>query len=73
MTTDGTIVLWYVSGSQNNKDLLNKLDTSTSCIKNTNELFTNGSWEIPLYDFTRIFKDELNKRKLKFYQAFRSQ
>ena len=73
MTIDDIIVLWNVSSSQNNKDLLNKLDTSTTCIKNTNELFTTGSWEIQLYDFTRIFKDELNKRKLKFYQAFRSQ
>ena len=71
MTIDGTAVLWYVSSSQNNKDLLNKVDTSTSCIKNTNELSTTGSWEIWLYDFTRIFKDELNERRLKFYQAFR--
>ena len=71
MTIDGTVVLWYVSSSQNNKNLLNKVDTLTSCIKNTNELFTTGSWEIWLYDFTRTFKDELNERKLKFYQAFR--
>ena len=73
MTIDGITVLWNVSSSQNNRDLLNKVDTSTTCIKNTNELFTTGSWEIQLYDFRRVFKDELNERKLKFYQAFRSQ
>ena len=62
-----------VSSSQTNTDLLNKLDTLTSCIKKTNAIFNTGSSEIHLYDFTRIFKDGLNERKLKFCQAFRSQ
>ena len=62
-----------VSSSQTNTDLLNKLDTLTSCIKKTNAIFNTVSSEIHLYDFTRIFKDGLNGRKLKFCQAFRSQ
>ena len=36
----------YVSISQTNKDLLNNLDTLTSCIKNINEILNNGSSEI---------------------------
>ena len=48
------------------KDLLNKLDTLTSCIKNTNARFNKGSSEIQNYNFTRIFKDELNERKKSF-------
>ena len=63
----------YVSDSQTNGNFLNKLDTLTSCIKNTNAIFNNESSETQNHDSTKLFKDELNKRKLKFYQARRSQ
>ena len=52
---------------------MNKLDTLTSCIQNTNVIFNNGSSAIQNHNFTGIFKDDLNERKLKLYQAFRSQ
>ena len=41
--------------------------------ENANAIFNNRLWEIQNHNFTRIFKDELNEIKLKFYQAFRFQ
>ena len=55
-----------VSSSQDNNDLLNKFDTLTSCINNTNTIFNNRWSEIQNHKFTRIFKNELSGRKLKF-------
>ena len=63
----------YVSSSQNNNDLLYNLETLISCNENANVIFNNGSSEVKNHDFTSTFKDELNKRKQKFYRAFRSQ
>ena len=56
----------YVSSSQTNKDLLNKLGALTSFITNNNAIFSNGSSEIQNHDLTRIFKDKLNGMKTKF-------
>ena len=42
-----------VSSMQTNEDLLNKLDILTSCIKNTDSIFKNGSSETQNHDFTK--------------------
>ena len=42
-----------VSSMQTNEDLLNKLDILTSCIKNTDSIFKNGSSESQNHDFTK--------------------
>lgn len=39
------------SSCRTNTVLLNKLDTLTSCIKNTNAIFNFGSWEIQNHNF----------------------
>ena len=55
-----------ISRGQANEELLDKVDTINSCIKNTNAIFNKGSSEIHSHDFTKTFKDESKVRKLKF-------
>ena len=56
--------------TDHNKELLQKLDVLCSSINKTNAIvgIPTGNTE-----YIKVFKDELNERKMKFYQAFRSQ